>query len=166
MNLRSKLFIIGFMVFVGWKVFYHPAFPGEANDDLFLYSTHNPSGPMVFRDPCENREYCVYVYLAPWCPHCQDWLSTLAICRNALKPMDRPGLKVIIGDDKKDAINGMAAQVGPPVYLDIDNKFLHALHIHSFPDFIVVDGTQHVVASGEDGNRWVVDKVNAYNDKK
>lgn len=163
MKVRDLLILIGIFVFIGWKIFYHPSFPSTANDYLSIYSAKNSSNPVSFSNPCDGRDHCVYIYLAPWCPHCREFLSEITEFRVYWKAMDRPGLKIIVGDDKKDAINEMAATINPPVYLDFSNKFLRAVHLHSFPYIFIVDANQHIIVSGNDDSiDWINKEINSH----
>jgi hypothetical protein len=163
MKIRDLIIVIVVLGFVGWKIFYHPAFPSIANDYLATYLVYGESNAPYIQDPCENRDHCVYLYLAPWCPHCRDFLPYITDFRNYWKSMDRPGLKVIVGNGKKDAINEMASHIGPPVYLDFHDKFLQAVHVNSFPYVVVVGADQRVIASGsEDGINWINKEINTH----
>ncbi len=151
--------VLGLMV---WKGCYHPKFPEIATEYLNTYSSVETEDISATPKPCTGRDHCVYVYLAAWCPHCRDLISNIHDFRNYWKAKDRPGLIVIVGNDKQNAIESMARSVGEPVFLDVQDKFRKKFHINFFPYFMVVDSKQQIVATRTDGMQWVDNEINEH----
>ncbi|MBF0503725.1 MAG: hypothetical protein HQL14_01360 [Candidatus Omnitrophica bacterium] len=163
LRIRKFLIVIGIITIVGWKTFYHPKLSKTAFDFLVTYSQDSRTFLWGAPGPCAiDRGYCVYIYLAPWCPHCRELLPVITDYRSSWKADDRPGLKVIVGNGERQAINEMAARISPPVYLDFHDQFLKALHVKYFPYFVIVDRNQSVIASGEDAFHWVENEINLH----
>ncbi len=42
-------------------------------------------------DPCKAKRFCVMVYMAPWCPHCKNAVSSLQNFAEKSRKPDFPG---------------------------------------------------------------------------
>jgi thiol-disulfide isomerase/thioredoxin len=151
----SHILILVVVLFVGWKLFYHPKFPAKADGTLTAFLQKS-----VDDDPCAGRERCVFVYMAPWCPACKQTMPIVNQLREAWKEQDHPGLMVVIGNGKTDQLESMAKQVGAPVYLDKEDKFMRATGVRHFPYFIVVDDKKNILASGHSARGWIEKEMN------
>ena len=160
----STLFLIAIaFVFLLWKGCYHPKFPEIATNYLSTFDSSEESGELKpTPKPCAGKDYCVYIYLAAWCPHCRDLIQNIQQYRNFWRDGKRPGLIVIVGNDKKAAIESMAMSVGVPVFLDSEDKFRKKFHINFFPYFMVVDRDKHIIASKQGGMTWVDQEINSH----
>lgn len=112
-------------------------------------------------DPCSGRAHCVILYLAPWCPHCRSMISRVPELRGFWSSAERPGFKVIVGNDKDAAVEEMARQIGEPVFLDRKKDFLNRMNISFFPSWFVVDAQGRVLKAGKSAISWVNDEVNS-----
>lgn len=157
MKLSHIIIVSMIVLWVGWKAFYHPKFPDEASGSLTLFSQSR-----LTETPCAGREYCVFVYMAPWCPACKAAIPLVSDLRNFWRDNDRPGMMVIIGNGKPDALEAMARLMGSPVFLDKQDKFLHAAGVRHFPYFIVVDKEKNILARGQAAQRWVEQEINRH----
>ncbi len=110
-------------------------------------------------DPCLNRPKCFYLYVAPWCPHCHEFLPHVAEIRENWRAPNRPGLKIVIGWDKPAAIREMATQIGAPTFVDDGEGFRKSLNIDSVPYFVVVDKNRQVIARGDDAFHRLNDEM-------
>jgi hypothetical protein len=154
------IFIVVLIAFLGWKVFYHPKFPELPLGTLAPYSK-NSSFAVFKNGPCEGRDRCVFVYFAPWCPACKGVLNEIRKVRDAWKNNSaRPGMMIVVGNAEEDALNGMAEQIGPPVFLDTKDIFLKALHVKSLPYFIIIDAQQNILLKdSQAGYEWVMNEM-------
>ncbi len=152
--------VVGLVILFFWKGCHPAKFPDSAIDHLTSYSESQEEGLIPSLKPCDGREYCVYIYLAPWCPHCKERISFIHNYRKIWAEKDRPGLMVIVGNDKLSALQNMAKQIGAPVFLDPKEGFRKEFHISAFPYYMVVDAKKNIVASDDVGMRWVEDEIN------
>ena len=82
---------------------------------------------------CPTKK-CLTVYLAPWCPHCREAAPAVIALRDYLK--DRGvQTKIIIGQDRPQALVSYAKQFGPDTLIDERG----AVAANGVPHFFVTD---------------------------
>lgn len=94
---------------------------------------------------CPGKAQCVIVFIAPWCPVCEASIPFIAALNNSLKINPGIGLEVIIGNDELESIITSAKKVGGSVRLDVNDEFLMAASITSFPTWLLVDRHRRVL---------------------
>lgn len=161
--LTNKYLLFAFfaVALVAWKKWPLPKFPAAADGWVTINASPNAAFEAAV-DPCAGRPYCLYVYVSPWCPSCHRFLPHIQEIRGAWKEPGRPGLKVIIGNDKPAAIAEMAGQIGAPTYMDEKERFRAGLRITSIPRLIVVGPSRRIVAEGDDALEWLNDEIGAH----
>ncbi len=103
---------------------------------------------------CQNSQKCLFVYIAPWCGACKQFLSKLfphilpIIEKYHQKKM--AGLEIIIGMDQKEKIEAMAKEYKMEVYHeDSSKKYQNMFHIKAVPTFIAVDSKGNIIKKQE-----------------
>lgn len=90
-------------------------------------------------DPCAFTERCVIVYMAPWCGACRQSVRIIDALHARWEDRDDIGIKVVLGRDGRDALEGMAASTRAAAYLDVDGTYWEKNGGRGFPHWIVTD---------------------------
>ena len=90
-------------------------------------------------DPCLNKQRCVIVNIAPWCPACASTLPLIRVLRDAWMNSPRYGFKIIVSADRLDALQDEARSIGDNTYVDPENRFVKMTHFNAFPTWVVLD---------------------------
>jgi thiol-disulfide isomerase/thioredoxin len=151
-----------FLAVWAWHKRSPPKFPDFADQSLAAVQGARQTAAIDQTDPCVDRPYCVYLYVAPWCPHCKEFLPHISQIRGFWQDSSRPGLKVVIGWDKMPAIQEMATQIEPPRFADESEIFRKSLGLKSVPYLLVVDNHRQIVAQGSAAVDWLNDEINTH----
>lgn len=92
----------------------------------------------VLADPCEGKEYCIAIYLAPWCPHCKASQPMIRDLQLDSKKSKMYGIKLFIGNDSKQNTGKMSSNFLPPVFDDTRSK-LKGLFPKGVPTWVVMN---------------------------
>jgi thiol-disulfide isomerase/thioredoxin len=108
---------------------------------------------------CEGRNYCVVVYLAPWCPYCREEIPYLRTLLDKTRNGDT-GLKVVVGLGHSPGDNeAMADKIAKQgVMIDTNRKIATSLGVRSLPTFTVLDKTGLKISEGQTSRRWLAEK--------
>lgn len=153
MNRNTGLWVLFILLAAGWGYWTKRPLPRMSFEALPALVSQE--------DPCAARPYCVVLYLAPWCPHCQTMVSKVPELRSFWTASDRPGLKVVIGADQPEKIDAMAASVGDPVYKDLSGEFGKRAGVDSYPSWFVIDPAGRTIERGRGAVSWVNREVNS-----
>ncbi len=159
--MNKILLFIGILV---GAIYYHQQtkavyMPVGAMNGLTLVSSQNLD---TTTDPCLNRPYCVVIYLAPWCPHCRNAVKYVNDLRSFWASTERPGLKVVVGADKKENLESMAQTIGGNVYLDLEGKFKDLMKVDFYPTWYVISKEGMILKRKKAAIGWVNDEVNQH----
>lgn len=111
------------------------------------------SGPNV--DACAQKKMCAIVYLAPWCPACEQVTPMLMTFLKNAQNNPEYGLQVVIGAGRAIGDNeNKAKALGLGTIVDNDNLIARALGVTYYPTFIVVDSTRSVKMRDQEAMEW------------
>jgi thiol-disulfide isomerase/thioredoxin len=96
-------------------------------------------------DPCEGKERCVVVIVAPWCPACKAALPIIKGMQKRFEASGRVGLKPVITSAEEPKLEWMAKQIGGQVFLDPQGTLLEKMGGGGVPHWYVVDASGKVV---------------------
>lgn len=120
-------------------------------------------GPL--RDPahlsgntCEGRDFCVSVYMAPWCPHCKTAMPQVQKLLAASQRPGQAGVNVVIGMGEPAQNEAMANAIAKNVTVDNDTKIAKRLKIQGVPSFLVLDKEGTVILDGPEAREWINEK--------
>jgi hypothetical protein len=88
---------------------------------------------------CEDRSYCLIVYVTPWCSECHLQADVIRLAHQKLQATPEIGLAIIIGGDERLELQLMEENLGVPALLDIDGSFRSKAGIRSFPKWLIVE---------------------------
>lgn len=131
--------------------------PSNALSSLVLLSS---ATTVKSDDPCSYRGYCVVIYLAPWCHHCQTLVPHLKIMRDKWNSTTSPGVKIIVGGDTTEKMEAMAKTIGLPVYIDKNNVYKMSLNINFTPYWVVLDHNGLIIKELNNAVDWVNNEIN------
>lgn len=122
-------------------------------------SKHSPSAV----DECLNRDACIVVYLAPWCPHCHDAIGVIHALREKTRTSTRLGLRVVVGADTEANLEKMAQEIGGVVFLDTERRLQKKLNRPGVPHWYLVSagGTLRAEMAGASGAATVLHRLGA-----
>ncbi|MBA2403362.1 MAG: redoxin domain-containing protein [Bdellovibrionales bacterium] len=144
--MKLALILVAFVIFGVW----------QKNKVRWTASNQLP----VSRDPamvdsCAQKRMCAVVYLAPWCPACQQVTPTLMTFLANAQKSKLFGLQVIIGAGRKAGENEKKANaLGMGTMVDNDNKIANALGVTYYPTFIVIDNKRSVTLRDQAAMEW------------
>lgn len=102
-------------------------------------------------EPCPGpalstqKERCIVVYMAPWCPVCEASIPFLQALVKHLAGDTSTGLAITLGNDELENLIASAKKIGSSVRLDVNDEFLQAAAVSSFPTWILLDKEQRVL---------------------
>jgi len=118
---------------------------------------------------CHDKDLCVTVFLAPWCPACKTAYGTLNELDALLRDQPRIGMQVVVGWDDPEALQSLARRHQGEVFLDIDSTFRRSVGVRGVPSFLVYDRNFKIrerFSSGaprggthETRMNWLIDKL-------
>lgn len=126
---------------------------------LYVSKNSNSNGiTSVQGDTCSQKDFCLVVYLAPWCPHCRNAVSST---QDMLKRTSsgKFGVRVVVGmgrDPKENA--DFATQIAPGVQIDRDMKIARDLGVQSVPAYRVLDKEGTQILGDEEAYAWMHEK--------
>jgi hypothetical protein len=94
-------------------------------------------------DGCNDKDRCITVYVAPWCPVCKSSQSTMRLMHNYFETKRTDiGLNVVIGADKPEN-NAKERDLLSPLsaVTDDSGEIMRANAVSAFPTWIVRDRT-------------------------
>jgi len=107
---------------------------------------------------CEGRDFCVSVYMAPWCPHCKTAMPQV---QKLLALSQRPGkigVQVVVGMGELAQNEAMAKAIAKNVVLDHDTKIAKKQNVQGVPSFQVLDKEGTVILDGPEAREWIAEK--------
>jgi len=163
-RIPAKYFVLALLI--GGACLWHlrppMSMPEIADKALVRLQSAREPAEVSDADPCQDRTYCLYLYVAPWCPACHEFLPHVPEIRKFWQDGSRPGLKVIVGWDKEPALDEMAAQIGPPIFADESAIFRKSLKFRGVPYFMVVNQRHQIIAQGSAALAWLNGEINAH----
>jgi thiol-disulfide isomerase/thioredoxin len=110
-------------------------------------------------DTCGGKEFCVSVYMAPWCPHCKTALPQVQKMLALTQTGGKTGVRVVIGMGEPDKNEAMAKSIAKEgVVIDHDTSIAKKLNIRGVPSFIVLDKEGTVIVDGPEAHEWIAEK--------
>jgi hypothetical protein len=116
---------------------------GQHYPDLAL----SPSASSSSVNPCQGKDRCVVVNVAPWCSACKNSLETITALQEKARTSESLGVITVISSAKVAALNEMAATIGESSFLDPEGKVLDALGVRSIPYWLTMDKNKKILAS-------------------
>ncbi len=108
---------------------------------------------------CEGRDFCVSVYMAPWCPHCKTALPQVQKMLAASTDVRKPGVRVVIGMGQGTQSQEMAARIAKDgVLIDDDTRIAKKLNVTGVPSFKILDKEGDVIVDGQEAYEWINEK--------
>lgn len=109
-------------------------------------------------DTCEGRDFCVSVYMAPWCPHCKTAMPLVQDMLLKTQAGNKTGVRVVIGMGKPDENAAMAGKIAKNVVIDHDSAIAQKLNVRGVPSFKVLDKEGTVILDGPEARQWIAEK--------
>jgi thiol-disulfide isomerase/thioredoxin len=104
---------------------------------------------------CTGKKLCAIVYIAPWCPACEQMSPILKTFLHKSQSVTEYGFQIIVGDERSPGQNGQKAQsLGDGVMIDGDRSLARSLNITYYPTFYVLDPTGKVLMKDQDAMTW------------
>jgi hypothetical protein len=100
-------------------------------------------------DPCLNKERCVLVQVAPWCPSCHEARGLILGLRDRWKASSHIGFKIVLAGDTQVKLRAEAESLGANTYLDYKREFSRETGETGFPDWVVLNEDKKVIAHFE-----------------
>ena len=110
------------------------------------WSATAQASQLTFSESCQDKQKCVVLYVAPWCPVCERTLPVaLEIGRrwSTSEAGSGTGLRILVGNDKPEKCVAKAQKIGPIAAVDQNFEFGKQYGIRSFPTWIVFDSSGH-----------------------
>ena len=95
---------------------------------------------------CLNKNGCLVVFLAPWCPSCREHVGFMNVI-TAAASKTKLGVEVVVGWDEEFRLKEFSQNLQGKVFLDSENKFKKQLGFSSVPKWFVVNSQQEVTSS-------------------
>lgn len=91
-------------------------------------------------DPCEGKQYCVVVFMAPWCSACKATMPVVKSMMAQYSSSTMIGIKPVIGSGRSMAsMEKMAAKIGTGTFLDPGGQVMQAADKNTVPHWFVID---------------------------
>jgi thiol-disulfide isomerase/thioredoxin len=104
---------------------------------------------------CTGKKLCAVIYIAPWCPACEQMSPILKTFLQNSKSVTDYGFQIIVGDERSAGDNKQKAQsLGDGVIIDGDRSLARTLKITYYPTFYVVDPKGKVQMKDQDAMTW------------
>lgn len=110
-------------------------------------------------DNCTDKKFCAVVYVAPWCPACQQMAPQLRTAIERAKTKNNFGLKVVVGQGTREQNEAEAASFGAAGSADQDNVVHTALGVDRYPSFFVMDQEKTVILRHEEAFAWLNEQL-------
>ena len=112
-------------------------------------------------DKCSSQKKCIYIYVAPWCPACHDFLKQYSMIKNKLAEKNIGTLLVVGSDENRSKEVAMKEELGADAVLDtIQGDFRKQNGIDSFPYMIVTESENKVIAVGQSAVDFINKNIN------
>jgi hypothetical protein len=113
----------------------------------YLLSSFRPSRVFAGQpDPCDKKERCVVVAVAPDCLYCRTMSPYFLALRDRWKSSSRIGLKiVVVGVENSDSVEPEAARLGDNTYIDTKFTFEKETGSHWLPTYVVLDSNKKII---------------------
>ncbi|MGI5861583.1 MAG: zf-TFIIB domain-containing protein [Myxococcales bacterium] len=106
-----------------------------------------PVAANALSDPCEGKERCVVVVVAPWCPACKKAVPIINSMQERFKDSPRVGIKPVVAYDTESKLLDMARKISGRVYLDPPGTLMKEMGDRGVPYWYVVNDSGNVVES-------------------
>lgn len=126
---------------------------------VFKETPARPLSSLAEGDPCQERQFCVVAYMAPWCPHCKNAVPALQSFAKKSRDPKFPGLKIWVGAGKPEANKEMAAAFGAHGFVDTDETIAQKFAVRGFPSFYVLDRDGDIILRDAEAYQWVHEKL-------
>ncbi len=91
-------------------------------------------------DPCKGKDYCVIVFMAPWCSACK---ATMPIVKSMMRQYSSSttiGIKPVIGRGRTtESMEKMAAKIGTGTFIDPAGQVMQTASKNTVPHWFVID---------------------------
>lgn len=147
--MRSNLvgfILLAFCLFLGRERIFH------------LFKAHPKRVPATIAQgpQCSGKKLCGLIYVAPWCPGCNQLVPVFQSMVQTAPRNEEMGLKVIVGKGRTPEENAAKAQeLGTGVIVDHDESYFTQLAIDRYPTFLVTDPTGKVVMRDGEAFTWM-----------
>lgn len=124
---------------------------------LGVFGLRDPA--QLHGDTCAGKDFCVTVYLAPWCPHCQSAVPKVQKMLALTKIGGKNGVRVAVGMGEPSQNEAMARAIaGGGVTVDQDSSLARKWNVSGVPSYQVLDKEGAVVLEGREAYQWVHEK--------
>ena len=110
-------------------------------------------------DNCTDKKFCAVVYLAPWCPSCNQMAPQLRTAVQRAKSKTEFGMKVVVGKGTFAQNAEEAASFGEAGSADQDDTVHKALGVKQYPSFFVMDKDKTIILSDREAFDWLNEKL-------
>jgi len=107
---------------------------------------------------CEGRDFCVSVYMAPWCPHCKTAMPMVQSLLAKTQHGGKTGVRVVIGMAEPAQSEAMGNSIAKNVVFDHDSRIAKELNVQGVPSFKVLDKEGTVIIDGPEARMWINEK--------
>ena len=108
--------------------------------------------------PCEGKNFCAVIYLAPWCPHCRDAIGDTQTLITKSAGASNVGIRVVVGAGNEKTNFEMAQEFRSNGETDNDSRVARKLAVQGFPSYFVLDKEGSIVLSGQEAHEWLLQK--------
>ncbi len=116
------------------------------NPEGSLFSSLTPASNNRLEDmPCADRERCVVVYLAPWCPACKSVVGMVRQLEERFSQDPEIGFVIIAGRADQTMLDRYVTDVTERGYLDVGEVFWRASGVQGVPHWFTLNGQGEVL---------------------
>ncbi|MFZ4714593.1 MAG: TlpA family protein disulfide reductase [Bacteriovoracaceae bacterium] len=114
---------------------------------------------------CLEKKQCAVIYVAPWCPSCDQMAPQIQGFLNNSLNHPEIGVKVIIGQGRSTDENEQKAQdyrsqckdksIYKDIFIDSDSSLKNSLGVNYYPTFMVVNTEGRVEKRDQNAWKWM-----------
>lgn len=142
---RLLIVLLIFVVFFGWKKYHNRFFGKNALPVIVEQSL----------DPCREKSFCGVVYVAPWCPACEQISSYLKQLADKVGDDGDKGFLIIVGDGKANENKAKVDFYASHVLADNDATLRKSLGVTYYPTFLVIDSKRKIILRDQEAADWI-----------
>ncbi len=137
-NLRKFALPMMVIAFLGYRFYSNQ--PASREPKVVLAGVQDGQ-----KDPCFGKGRCLVVYVAPWCPSCQQASALIDALRNRSSNANF-GVKIIAGLDEPPALMEYAKTLGPGTYIDYDKQYFRGINGGGVPAWFLLSEGGNVLS--------------------
>jgi len=125
---------------------------------LRLINPPNIAQAMKHLRLCEGKKICAIIYVAPWCPACNQMLPEISRILQASEGNPDHEVVVIVGKGADPIENNeKALEIGPLAITDNRSVIHDAFKIDRYPTFMLVNSQHQIVSTDQEAYIWMAE---------